>query len=127
MSEFDSRESPVTDPQTRLKFERYVFFAFFAVMVMVVIAGILGLKRSQQSLEVAQEESGLRQQAVDTMRERSQSERNDLNENLEGLRRRLAAAEEREAKSALQLGTALTQLAMHESGGGPAARARARG
>ncbi|CAG0973200.1 hypothetical protein PLCT2_01474 [Planctomycetaceae bacterium] len=126
MSEFDNRESPVTDPQTRLKFERYVFFAFFAVMVMVVIAGILGLKRSQQSLEVAQEESGLRQQAVDTMRERSQSERNDLNENLEGLRRRLAAAEEREAKSALQLGTALTQLAMHESGGGPAARARAR-
>ena len=52
MSEFDTHEPAAgQNPLTRLKFERYMFFAFFAVMVMVVIAGIVEIKRSQQSLE----------------------------------------------------------------------------
>lgn len=126
MSEFDTQSSTRTDPQVRLKFERYVFFAFFAVMVMVVIAGILGLKRSQQALELSQDESSQQRQAVETLRQRGQRERAEMDENQENLRRRLAATEEREARSVRELGAALAQLALQDSSGGPAARARAR-
>lgn len=126
MSEFETHSSTRTDPQVRLKFERYVFFAFFAVMVMVVIAGILGLKRSQQALELVQEESNQQRQAVETLRQRGQRERAEADESQENLRRRLSATEEREARSVRELGVALAQLALQDSNGGPAARARAR-
>lgn len=126
MSEFDTSESARTDPQTRLKFERYVFFAFFAVMVMVVIAGIIGIKRTQQALEEEQQEAIRQREAVNTLRERSRRDRDDNEAAQDEMRRKLAKAEEREASRARELGAAFTQLALDESNGGPAARARAR-
>lgn len=121
MADLDARDS-----QTRLKFERYVFFAFFAAMVMVVIAGILGIKRTQQTLEEEQQEAARQREVNAGMRERLKSERESAAAAEQDLRRRIEQAEDREASRARALGAALTQLALADSSGPPAARTRAR-
>lgn len=114
------------DAHTRLKFERYVFFAFFAAMVMVVIAGIIGIKRTQQSLEDEQQEAARQRDINSGMRERLNSERESAARAEQDLRKRIEQAEDREAMRARGLGAALTQLALADSNGPPAARTRAR-
>jgi hypothetical protein len=127
MSEFDTHEPAAgQDPQTRLKFERYVFFAFFAVMVMVVIAGIVEIKRSQQTLEDSHADSARLREAANKAALRADRERKEAEISLEVARTRQTGAEDREERRSVELGAALTQLALFESDKGPAARARAR-
>ncbi len=127
MSEFDTHDPAAgQDPLTRLKFERYMFFALFAVMVMVVIAGIVEIKRSQQSLEESYAEAARLREASAKAALRAEQQRSESRTTIERVQEEQSAAEEREGRRSRELGVALTQLALFESDKGPAARARAR-